>query len=102
MRSLRPRPCVSARRSALDGLENVQHRVSPVQRTFARRLSFWVILLGVICLPASVNAQLRADSARQDIRRLAGDIWSVWTAPVHMKDDDLRGLAAAVALTGVG
>jgi len=50
--------------------------------------------------PGVATAQLRADSARQDLRRLAGDVWSVWTSPAHTTNEDFRGLAAAAALTG--
>lgn len=74
--------------------------VSPVQRTFARGLGFWGVLLGGVAWPASAEAQLRADSLRQDLRHMAGDIWSVWTSPVHGTQDDWAGVAAAAALTG--
>lgn len=70
-----------------------------VQRTLARRLSFWAFLC-VIGLPASAHAQLRADSVRQDFRRLVGDVWSVWTSPAHGTSDDWGAFAAVSALTG--
>jgi len=56
---------------------------------------------GAIVFPSgALEAQLRADSVRQDLRRLVGDAWSVWTSPVHAKADDLQGLAAAMAVAG--
>jgi hypothetical protein len=72
-----------------------------VQRTFARELSFWVILFA-FGLPVSARAQLRADSVRQDLRHLVGDVWSVWTSPAHATTDDWAGFAAVGALTGIG
>ena len=71
-----------------------------MQRTFARELSFSVILLA-LGLPASARAQLRADSVRQDLRHLAGDVWSVWTSPAHATTDDWAAFAAVGAFTGV-
>jgi PAP2 superfamily protein len=70
-----------------------------VQRTFARELSFWVIV-SAVGMPAWAGAQLRADSVRQDLRHLVGDIWSVWTSPVHGTSDDWAAVAAVGALTG--
>jgi hypothetical protein len=71
-----------------------------VQRTSARQLSFWLVLR-VVALPLSASAQLRADSVRQDLRHLVGDVWSVWTSPAHATEDDWAGVAATAALTGV-
>ncbi|HEX4469036.1 MAG TPA: phosphatase PAP2 family protein [Gemmatimonadaceae bacterium] len=75
--------------------------VTPVQRTFARELGFLGVLLGIVGWSAPAQAQLRVDSLRQDLRHMAGDIWSVWTSPVHATEDDWAGVAAAAALTGV-
>ena len=71
-----------------------------MQRTFARQLSFCVVLwaLGV---PASARAQLRADSVRQDLRHLVGDAWSVWTSPVHGTENDWAAAAGVAAFTGI-
>src|SRR4029077_18551754 len=74
--------------------------VTAVQRTFARGLGFCGVLLGALAWSARAEAQLRADSLRQDLRHMAGDIWSVWTSPVHGTQDDWAGVAAAAALTG--
>jgi membrane-associated phospholipid phosphatase len=64
-------------------------------------MSFWgLVVSGIIFPSGTVQAQLRADSVRQDLRRAVGDAWSVWTSPVHAKYDDLRGVAAAMAVTG--
>lgn len=70
-----------------------------MQRTLVPRLSFWVVIL-VVGLPVSARAQLRADSVRQDLKHLVGDIWSVWTSPLHATSDDWAAFAAVGALTG--
>ena len=63
-------------------------------------MSFCGLLLATVAFPESAQGQFRADSVRQDFRRAIGDAWSVWTSPVHATDDDLRGVAAGMALTG--
>lgn len=55
--------------------------------------------------PCVARAQFRADSAKRDVQRLAGDIWNVWTSPARANSRDLEGLGAAVggaALSAVG
>lgn len=51
-------------------------------------------------LPSAASAQLRGDSAWRAVQRLGGDVWSVWTAPVHARARDAEGAAAVVAATG--
>jgi membrane-associated phospholipid phosphatase len=63
-------------------------------------MGFSRLLVAAIFHPAAAGAQLRADSAWKDVRRLGGDAWSVWTSPVHVTSRDARGLAAVGALTG--
>jgi PAP2 superfamily protein len=66
---------------------------------------FLAALLGAILFPGTALAQLRADSVKRDVQHLAGDIWSIWTSPVHANARDLEGLAAvlgASAASAVG
>jgi len=50
--------------------------------------------------PTKAESQFRADSAWKDVRRLGGDVWSIWTSPGHATARDMRGLAVAAVLTG--
>jgi len=57
--------------------------------------------LVILSLSARVAAaQLRADSTWHALKRLGGDIWSVWTAPAHATPHDAEGVAAVVGLAG--
>ena len=49
--------------------------------------------------PAVATAQFRADSAGKDLKRLAGDVWSIWTAPAHARARDAEGAGLLVAAT---
>jgi membrane-associated phospholipid phosphatase len=64
-------------------------------------MSFLWLPFALLGHAAVARGQFRADSVRQDFRRVVGDAWSVWTSPVHATHDDLPGLVAAMALTGV-
>jgi membrane-associated phospholipid phosphatase len=64
-------------------------------------MSFWGALLALSFHVAPATAQLRADSLRKDLGRLAGDVWSVWTSPAHANAADLYGLGAAAAVSGI-
>ena len=57
--------------------------------------------LGIALLPATALSQFRADSAKRDIQRLAGDVWSVWTSPAHANARDLEVVGAALGLAAV-
>ena len=59
------------------------------------------MILLALGLPTSASGQLRADTLRQDLRHLAGDIWSVWTSPAHATSDDWAAFAAVGAFTGL-
>ena len=72
----------------------------PDKHTIGRSMSFCATIVGLLMYAASASAQLRADSASKDMKRLVGDIWSIWTSPAHMTPSDARGLVAAAALTG--
>jgi membrane-associated phospholipid phosphatase len=74
--------------------------MSLVQRTMSKRTSFFSILALLAWSPRAVVAQLRADSSWRALKRLGGDVWSVWTAPAHATARDVKGLAVAAALTG--
>ena len=50
--------------------------------------------------PAAASAQFRADSMWQDVRYMGGDIWSIWTAPVHARARDLSGVVAFTGAVG--
>jgi hypothetical protein len=63
-------------------------------------MSFCATILGLLVSPSVGSAQLRADSTSKDLKRMVGDIWSIWTSPAHMTPRDARGLAAAAAITG--
>jgi membrane-associated phospholipid phosphatase len=56
-------------------------------------------VLCALVLPASAKAQFRADSAKRDVQRLVGDMWSVWTSPAHANARDMEGVAAVLALS---
>jgi membrane-associated phospholipid phosphatase len=64
-------------------------------------MSFWATVLALGAHPSPVAAQLRADSSWKDLKRLGGDVWSMWTSPVHATAGDLRGVAAVAAIAGV-
>jgi membrane-associated phospholipid phosphatase len=68
--------------------------------TIRRHASFLTILALLACWPHGASAQLRGDSAWRAVQRLGGDVWSVWTAPVHADARDMEGVAAAAAATG--
>jgi hypothetical protein len=73
----------------------------PVQRTFSGRASFLALLLALSTGHARLAvAQIRADSTRRQLARLAGDIWSVWTAPSHTTAHDLEGAIVLAGATG--
>jgi hypothetical protein len=57
-------------------------------------------MLLLIGIPSAAIAQIRADSSSKDFRRLAGDLWSIWTSPFHATARDMEGVAAAGALAG--
>ena len=44
---------------------------------------------------------LRADSSWRDLRRLGGDVWSVWTSPAHGRPRDYAAAGGAAAVIGV-
>src|SRR5689334_2513751 len=67
--------------------------LEPVQRTINIQISF-LAMAGLFWLPATAVAQFRADSMWKDLRYIGGDIWSIWTAPVHAQARDLGGFAA--------
>ena len=71
-----------------------------MQSTIAIRFSFWATLVALASQPRVLAAQFRADSVRQDFRNMVGDIWSVWTSPVHTTAGDMAGVATAVGVTG--
>lgn len=54
-----------------------------------------------LSLPSRALSQFRADSARRDVQRLVGDIWSVWTSPAHANTRDVEGAGAALALAAL-
>jgi membrane-associated phospholipid phosphatase len=60
---------------------------------------FLAVVLSAILLPGRVRAQFRADSVKRDVQHLVGDIWSIWTAPVHANARDAEGAAGVFALT---
>lgn len=73
-----------------------------MQPTIWRQTSF-LATLALLAWPSGVaSAQLRADSSWRALRRLGGDVWSIWTAPVHARARDAEGVAAVMAATGVG
>lgn len=74
--------------------------MSLVQCTIAKRASFLGSLALLACGPYVAAAQLRADSTWRAFRRLGGDVWSVWTAPVHATARDAEGALAVAAITG--
>jgi membrane-associated phospholipid phosphatase len=60
---------------------------------------FLGLLLSCAIVP-SASGQFRADSTKRDVQHLAGDIWSIWTAPAHAKPRDLGGTAAGFGIAG--
>lgn len=73
--------------------------MKPLQRTFGIVMGFFGVLLALASSPAPAGAQLRADSAWRALRRMGGDIWSVWTSPVHASAHDAEGLAAVLTIS---
>lgn len=71
-----------------------------VQRTLLKRTSFYVLIAILAVQPRAAGAQIRADSVRRQFARLAGDIWSIWSAPAHTTSQDAEGTVAVVGLTG--
>lgn len=63
-------------------------------------MSFCVSLAALMAGPRGANAQFRADSTWSDIRHLGGDIWGVWTSPVHANARDWGGFAAFSGAVG--
>lgn len=72
-----------------------------MQRTIWRQTSFLATLALLAWPPCVASAQLRGDSTWRALRRLGGDVWSVWTAPVHARARDAEGVVAVTAVTGV-
>jgi membrane-associated phospholipid phosphatase len=64
-------------------------------------MSFWAAMIAIVAPFAPLHAQLRADSAGRDARRMMGDMWSIWTAPVHARASDAEGLVAVAGVVGV-
>jgi PAP2 superfamily protein len=71
-----------------------------VQRTTPRQTSFLAAISLLACAPHVAAGQLRADSTWRSLRRLGGDVWSVWTAPVHATARDAEGAAAVAGVSG--
>jgi len=60
--------------------------------------------VALFLIPTFLTAQRPLGSERDDIRRFTGDIWGVWTAPLHTTSHDLPPTAGAlgiVALAGL-
>ena len=72
-----------------------------MQRTIWRQTSFLATLALLGWHPCVAAAQLRGDSTWRALQRLGGDVWSVWTAPVHARARDMEGVAGVAAATGV-
>ena len=72
-----------------------------MQRTIWRQTSFLATFALLAWPPCVASAQLRGDSTWRALRRLGGDVWSVWTAPVRARARDTEGVAAVTAVTGV-
>jgi membrane-associated phospholipid phosphatase len=83
-----------------EGQVSITGRPGPVQRTIKWGLSFWAGLAVFAGHPSRLAAQFRADSTWRDIRRVGGDIWGVWTSPVHAKARDAEGFAAFAGIVG--
>ena len=74
-----------------------------LQRTIWKRTSFYGCLAAVTLstwTPRVAVAQLRGDSTWRALKRLTGDIWSVWTAPAHASAHDAEGVAVVAGVTG--
>ena len=80
---------------------STQYLAPPMLLTIWRQTSFLTTLALLAWSPQVASAQLRADSSWRALRRLGGDVWSVWTAPVHARARDGEGVAAVTAVTGV-
>jgi hypothetical protein len=72
-----------------------------MQHTIRRRASFLTAVAVLAASPCVASAQLRGDSTWRALRRLGGDVWSVWTAPAHATVRDAEGGLAVVAVTGI-
>ena len=99
-RSLGQRRLTSLRAEPADSLAGAAFAFPPgVSRTLRFPL---VSICLLIALAPAAAAQNSLGSERRDIDNLAGDVWAVWTSPVHIGRRDLiptLAVVAGVALT---
>ncbi len=94
-----PRGSEIARRDALPPAHGMDNALEPGMVcvvTATNRLCVALVVMALAGVSEQTSAQNRLGSERTDLGNFAGDIWSVWTSPAHMRRQDVLSTAATL------